>query len=270
MGYTKGSSLIHDGLVVAYDAANFKSYTPGNSYIGSVLQGVTGSLVNGATYNPANGGTIELDGTDDYIRMEPPDFGFFLTGSDDTNTFTVECAYKINTASSNTSPLWDYLKFSGNRLGFAVSIVDFGSMPEIRSACYKHVTTGAADSWDTAATNHGGPVTASIEHWASSSISVVSVVLGKNTVLYYVNGVPIPYPNQESNASNFLGLIDPVVPSGGISDSFSGIQFGKQNILGIAGGGIIHGNFVTWRLYNRKLSEAELRHNYRVLAQRFK
>ena len=67
MGIQYNPRIVTDGLVLALDAANPKSY-PGSGTIWSDLsgRGNTGTLTNGPTYNGANGGVIVFDGTNDY------------------------------------------------------------------------------------------------------------------------------------------------------------------------------------------------------------
>ena len=57
-----------NGLVLALDAANTKSY-PGSGTTWTDLSGNgnNGTLVNGPSYSSANGGSIIFDGVDDYI-----------------------------------------------------------------------------------------------------------------------------------------------------------------------------------------------------------
>tara|TARA_R110000868_G_scaffold162019_1_gene392997 strand:- start:193 stop:882 length:690 start_codon:yes stop_codon:yes gene_type:complete len=60
--------IITNGLVLALDAANKKSY-PGSGTVWSDLSGNanTGTLTNGPTFDSSNNGSINFDGVDDYI-----------------------------------------------------------------------------------------------------------------------------------------------------------------------------------------------------------
>jgi hypothetical protein len=68
MGFYRGANIVTDGLVLALDAANTKSY-PGSGTTWSDLSGnaYNGTLTNGPTFNSANGGSIVFDGTNDFI-----------------------------------------------------------------------------------------------------------------------------------------------------------------------------------------------------------
>lgn len=74
-----GPSILTNGLVMALDAANSKSY-PGSGTTWTDLSGNgnSGTLTNGPTFNSANGGTIIFDGVDDRISVS--DFNYGRTG----------------------------------------------------------------------------------------------------------------------------------------------------------------------------------------------
>lgn len=68
-----GPDIITDGLVLALDAANFKSY-PGTGATWTDLSnnGNDGTLINGPTFNSDNLGSINFDGVDDLCRTTLP------------------------------------------------------------------------------------------------------------------------------------------------------------------------------------------------------
>ena len=72
--------IITDGLVLALDAGNTKSY-PGSGTTWRDLsgRGNNGTLTNGPTFSSANGGSLTFDGTNDYVQV---------TGSITTSTAT--------------------------------------------------------------------------------------------------------------------------------------------------------------------------------------
>ena len=65
-----GPDIVTDGLVLALDAANPKSY-PGSGTTWKDLsgQGNNGTLTNGPTFNSENNGIIVFDGSNDYIQL---------------------------------------------------------------------------------------------------------------------------------------------------------------------------------------------------------
>ena len=64
--------IVTNGLVLALDAANTKSY-PGSGTTWNDLSGNgnNGTLTNGPTYSSANSGVIVFDGTNDYASFTP-------------------------------------------------------------------------------------------------------------------------------------------------------------------------------------------------------
>jgi hypothetical protein len=63
-----GSNIVTNGLVLALDAANPKSYVSGSTTWRNLSENnISGSLVNGPTFSSANGGSIVFDGVDDYV-----------------------------------------------------------------------------------------------------------------------------------------------------------------------------------------------------------
>jgi hypothetical protein len=64
-----GPNIVVDGLVLALDAANTKSYVSGSTaWTDLSRSNNNGTLTNGPTFNGANGGSIVFDGTNDFIN----------------------------------------------------------------------------------------------------------------------------------------------------------------------------------------------------------
>jgi len=84
-----GPNVVEDGLVLALDAGNAKSY-PGS---GTTWHDISGkgndASINGATYSSDNGGYFSFDGTNDYGQIT--DSSDFLFG---TGSFTEEAWHK--------------------------------------------------------------------------------------------------------------------------------------------------------------------------------
>ncbi len=67
MAFNYSPKIVTDGLVFAVDAANKKSY-PGSGTTWTDLAGSNnGTLTNGPTFDSGNGGSIDFDGSDDYV-----------------------------------------------------------------------------------------------------------------------------------------------------------------------------------------------------------
>jgi Concanavalin A-like lectin/glucanases superfamily len=73
MAFFRGPNVVTNGLVLALDAANTKSY-PGSGTVWNDLSGNnnSGSLINGPTFSSANGGSIVFDGTNNYVAINAP------------------------------------------------------------------------------------------------------------------------------------------------------------------------------------------------------
>jgi hypothetical protein len=73
MGITYNPRIVTDGLVLALDAANTKSYPQsGTTWTDLSGNGNTGTLTNGPTYSSANGGSIAFDGGNDWVNLGNP------------------------------------------------------------------------------------------------------------------------------------------------------------------------------------------------------
>jgi hypothetical protein len=70
MAFQYSPKIITDGLVLALDAANQKSY-PGSGTTWTDLSGngKDGTLVNGASFQTTNGGSIAFDGVNDRVNL---------------------------------------------------------------------------------------------------------------------------------------------------------------------------------------------------------
>ena len=88
MGLAHSPRIVTEGLVLALDAGNTKSY-PGSGTTWTDLSGKgnNGSLtsMNGNNYNSANGGYLDFDGSIDQINCGSSDDFAFGTGD-----FTIE------------------------------------------------------------------------------------------------------------------------------------------------------------------------------------
>ena len=72
-------SIINSGLLLVVDIASLKCYPATGAVLTTLTNKVSsGSLVNGPTYSPSNGGVITLDGTDDYILLNSVGLGNFI------------------------------------------------------------------------------------------------------------------------------------------------------------------------------------------------
>ena len=96
-GFTGAPPIVTDGLVFAVDAANYESYTSGSdTWYDLSGNSNNGTLVNGPTFDEANGGSLVFDGTDDEV-----DFGNNIpaTNFEYTDNFSLEAWFVTNDTS---------------------------------------------------------------------------------------------------------------------------------------------------------------------------
>jgi hypothetical protein len=77
MSFAHSPQIITNGLVLALDAGNTKSYVSGSTtWFDKSGRGNNGTLINGPTFNSANGGSIVFDNVDDYATASSAAFTF--------------------------------------------------------------------------------------------------------------------------------------------------------------------------------------------------
>jgi hypothetical protein len=99
--------LVTDGLILYIDAANSKSYpSTGTDWFDLTSNNNDGTLINGPTFDSANGGSIVFDGLNDYVSFST------ITN----NIYTIDFWYKMG----GNDGSYGYFASSGNN-GFAIS-----------------------------------------------------------------------------------------------------------------------------------------------------
>ena len=70
MSFRYSPSIVTDDLVLYLDAANTRSYISGStSWNDLTIINNVGTLINGASFNTLNNGSIEFDGTNQWCRL---------------------------------------------------------------------------------------------------------------------------------------------------------------------------------------------------------
>lgn len=108
MAFNFSPKVATDGLILYLDAANSRSY-PGTGTAWNDLSriGSNGTLINGPTFSTANGGSIVLDGTNDFVNLGNSSA---LT----SNTLTLDCWFNLGTQNQVK-----YVVMKGTDTGFA-------------------------------------------------------------------------------------------------------------------------------------------------------
>ena len=78
MGCSSGPDIIQDGLVLCLDAASIRSYPKSGTTWSDLAGSNNGTLTNGPTFSSNNGGSVVLDGTNDYVHLGDPSSNFFF------------------------------------------------------------------------------------------------------------------------------------------------------------------------------------------------
>lgn len=157
MGFYRGPNIITDGLVLALDAGNIKSYQSGSlTWYDKSGNGKNGTLVNGPTFNNGSGGSIVFDGTNDYV-----------TSSLDMNTLLPVWTAEVLL---NTSSATGYQGIFGGPYSATVATL------YLKGSLFGIYTSG----------DHFGSVNVSLNTWYHLAIVLDSAA---NTLKSYINGV---------------------------------------------------------------------------------
>jgi len=232
--------IITNGLVLNLDAANNKSY-PGTGTAWRDLSGNnnTGTLTNGPTFNSLNGGSIVLDGTNDYI-------GWTTLPSvkwQNWNSLTIDCVFKLTSYVGNTSGrqyLFDFRDNGG--VNGALGCFYDGSIntPLGFKLFYNTVGTSYEETLITTFSLN------SIIHYQFTFDKTTST----NNIKHYINGV---------NIFNRSVVINSNTTNNGR------VWIGRFS----SGGYQWNGNIYSFKAYNRTLSSSEIQQNYNALKSRF-
>ena len=129
MAFAHSPKIVTDGLVLALDAGNPKSY-PGSGTVwrDKSGNGNDGTLTNGPTFSSDNGGAIVFDGVNDYVDLS-------TATSLWTSNFSISFFIKINT-------LGNQFLFSNGGYGGAVTNFWFGGGATNNFAIHLRKTDG--------------------------------------------------------------------------------------------------------------------------------
>jgi hypothetical protein len=126
MAFFRGPNVVTNGLVLALDAANPKSYMSGSTTWNDLSgNNNNGTLTNGPTFSSANGGSIVFDGVNDYINV--PSITWTPTA------FTVNWFTFGNTRGSNNNQVigasngWGAFQFHSESQGSIYVGIDVGT-----------------------------------------------------------------------------------------------------------------------------------------------
>ena len=246
MGFFRGPNVVTDGLVLALDAANPKSYVSGSTtWYDLSGNNNSGSLVNGPTYSSANNGSLVFSGTTQYGNL-PISFA---------NVSSSTCVFNLSFSSVTTA--YRILLCYGNTTANYVCNIRLSSssdgIPSVGNARL------AIRVYDTGASINNTIIgTTNIS--TNTNYNIAFVMLPSSYKIY-INGV-------EETLSVFGGLNNGKWIGNGITATSTAIALGSQFYNNIYDN-YFAGTLYTTQIYNRALSSTEVLQNYNALKSRF-
>jgi len=232
MSCQAGPNVIEDGLVLALDAGNTKSY-PGSGTSWSDLSGNgnDATLTNGPTYDSLGGGCFDFDGSNDFAEVS------------DNSTLDMETAWSIET--------WCRREGSPGGATFAKIIskwenyflaLDFSNGANI----YGCVGTGTGHTCLGNGTERDNELP--LNAWAHLMITYSE---SSGVARIYYNGTQIESWNASATASSNSPLSIGCRSQSGVQDQY------------------FNGKISVARVYNKALTASEVTQNYNALKGRF-
>jgi hypothetical protein len=245
MGVTYNPRTVTDGLVLALDAGNTKSY-PGSGTTWTDLsgRGNNATLTNGPTYSSANGGSIVLDEIDDYISNVNPGLSDAQVEGELTYEYWLQPTQTIYASFTQSTGGTAYFS-PGSPQGLA-------NQTEYK---YNNQTYAAfqfcfgTNGFVAGAHNNGYAPSFLVDYQSYSGISHLTVIKSVYGCSYYINGVF----KKSATQSKILGVVPDLVTS---SDNQ---YFGRY----------FKGNIYSYRFYNRALTASEIQQNFNATKSRY-
>ena len=229
MAGSTGPDIVTDGLVLALDAANRKSY-PGSGTVWNDLSGKAnnGTLINGPVFNSGNVGNINFDGTNDYIT---------LATATSNAIYTVNFWYQMG-ANDGTYAYFTSDESSPSK-GFAIS------------------------EGGTAGVTGGALVYGNFYYYAQPT----ATKLTQTTILTASvwNNISAEFDTSSNNIKVYINAVLDINQSlSNMQTDVSEIGRHKSTTTHY-----INGNMASYNIYNRALTAAEVLQNYNATKTRF-
>jgi hypothetical protein len=235
MGIAYNTSLVTNGLVFALDPVNARSYSGSGNTAYSLNNNITLSLNNGTGFTSTNNGMFVFDGTNDNITSSNLNIPFTNNGE---YTFEGVCKFNANPNSYQTVFLYGNAGYQGFVLGKSRSGYANGGV-------------------------YGGV------YFDSSAIIAISTLTGDQIVslgmIHYA--YTLSKPSSVYVAKLYVnGVLDTTTTS-----AFSSYTLNNLNLFVIGGptGDYVNGNIASLRVYNRALSDQEIKQNFNSTRKRY-
>ena len=224
-----GSNFVTNGLVLALDAANPRSYVSGSgTWFDMSGNNYSGSLLNGPGYSTAYNGVLTFDGADDYCNST--NFALQMGNTD----YTIEFVLKVNQTSTAPGIMnWGSsgpfnLNGKGMQIRFQTNLFEYtiadGFSTGIR---LQYTFSNVADG--------------TYKHYIITQIK-------QDLATLYLNGINV-------STKSYAGEV-------AYTDTYN-LWIARGN------DGYINGNIPYVRIYNRALSSDEVLQNYNLAKLRF-
>ena len=232
--YYGAPPIVTNGLVLALDAGNTKSYVSGSTIWNNLANSLlSSSLVNGPTFNSQNGGSIVFDGVNDYGIINSVNLS-------NTDKITVDIWLRFTT--TQTLLIAEHSTNFNNNNAFLIDINEYSpsgfQFSDKGSQGYNIAYTGGgfADG-----------------KWHNFITTVDRSLSGTQQIQIY--------------ADNTLNTIQSPAYQSDITGSFSTFDLYLASRAGSTY--FYSGSMASFKLYNRALSRQEITQNYNATKTRF-
>ena len=245
MGLVHSPKIVTDGLVLALDAGNVKSYPgSGTTWYDKSGNGNNGTLTNGPTFSSDGGGSIVFDGVDDYITV-PYNSAFEFCNSTNDLPFSFNVWCYINSLTTSFALFNKGDNGNGSYESYAASILTSGIF---RFSLY--------DGSGPNQSRINSVLTIPTGSWVNLSGTYTGT--GGNTgIAFYINGV------QQSITTDSIGTYTRMRPQS--TTLFLG-SFGNTGTFKSIDS---NGRYASFTFYNQALSSSEILQNYNATKGRF-
>ena len=236
MSRHNGPNIVTNGLVLYLDAANRQSYPgSGTNWYDAAGSSISGSLINGPTFDSANGGSIVFDGVNDYINSTPL--------SSPGPPITVETFCKFNDSPSDTNNFRYIFSLGNNVLGEMISLSKSKTVSPAGTLQPNQGYIYLGGGQDDGLRNIDYIFTGSLYHHVA-----IQVLPDNQTLKCYIDGAEV-----------------------GVQSNTQSISLGSTLNLGrwFYPLWYLTGNISTFRIYNRALSQSEVLQNYNATKARY-
>jgi hypothetical protein len=241
MAFVHSPKIVTDGLVLALDAGNVKSYPgSGTTWLDKSGFGNNGTLTNGPTFSSANGGSIVFDGTNDYVITSDNQSTSLNTTAGITleswirptalaNASNGDGVFSKGLSSDNNSGAYELLLYPSSSFNTPLFRIRVGS--------------------STPTYNPNTPLT------VNQIYHLISTYDG-TTIRIFINGV------ESGNGLNQVGNIE-----SNTQQLTIGVRYLIRNFPNFDS--FFTGNIYSTRIYNRALTASEVLQNYNATKGRF-